>query len=100
MKKSMITTTNLVYRLTASPYFIIFFATLAFILFVTASVIDTSVPDVIATEAQHREWIAKHGEPGDQTTYYLSLVGGYIFASLTAMAYFMRKWVLANKYWL
>lgn len=100
MKNSMITTNNWIYRITASPLFIILFATLAFILFVVASVVDTSVPDMIATEAQHRAWVAKYGEPGDQTAYYISIIGAVISAIFAVSAYAVRKWVLANKYWL
>ncbi|MCP0917996.1 hypothetical protein MUB04_15770 [Acinetobacter indicus] len=100
MKKSMISTNNLFYRITASPLFIILFTTAAFILFVTASVVDTSVPDFIATEAQYHSWVAEHGEPGDQTAFYLSAIGGVISVGLAVGAYFQRKWVLANKYWL
>ena len=100
MKKSMISTNNKFYRLTASPFFTILFATLAFVLLVAASVLDTSVPDMIDTEAQYRAWVAEHGEPGDQTAYYLCLAGSLISLGLTALAYFQRKFVLNNKYWL
>lgn len=96
----MISTNNLFYRLTASPLFIILFATLAFILLVTASIVDTSVPDVIATEAQYNSWVAEHGAPGDQTMYYLCVVSGVVSVGLTIWAYFQRQWVLNNKYWL
>jgi hypothetical protein len=100
MKKSMISTKNSFYRLAASPLFTLIFATVAFALFVTASVVDTSVPDMIATEAQYRAWVAEHGEPGDQTAYYLSIAGGIISGILSAAAYYHRKWILENKYWL
>lgn len=100
MKNSMITTKNKFYRLSASPLFTIIFATIAFILFVTASVVDTSVPDMIATEAQYRAWIAEHGEPSDQTAYYFACIGGVISVALSGFAYYYRKWVLENKYWL
>ena len=100
MQKSMISTNNKFYRLTASPFFIILFATLAFVLLVAASVVDTSVPDMIATEAQHRSWVAEHGEPGDQTAYYLCLAGGVFSLGMTAWAYLQRKFVLNHKYWL
>ena len=100
MKKSMITTRNTFYRLTASPLFTIIFATIAFILFITASVLDTSVPDAVATVAQYHDWVAEHGEPGDQTGYYIACAGGLISLALSGLAYHFRKWVLDNKYWL
>ena len=100
MKKSMITTRNKFYRLSASPLFTVIFATIAFILFITASVLDTSIPDAVATVAQHNAWVAKHGEPGDQTGYYLACAGGVISVAISALAHYFRKWVLENKYWL
>lgn len=96
MKSSAISTKNQFYRLMASPLFTIVFATIAFILFVVASIVDTSIPDVIATEAQHHSWVAKHGKPGDQKPYYLALIGTFLSGCLAFFSNYCRK----NKYWL
>ncbi len=75
----------------ASPLFTIVCATIAFVLLVWGGMHDTSVPDTIATVAQHREWVAEHGT--DQSTYYKFMLGFVVAGMMAVGSYFYQKTV-------
>lgn len=74
-----------------SPLFTIVCASIAFILLIIAGSHDTSVPDMIATEAQHNAWVAEHGT--DQSTYYKFMIGSAVSCLFAIYSYFNTKTV-------
>ncbi|HFG7030922.1 TPA: hypothetical protein ACGIK9_003422 [Acinetobacter baumannii] len=85
---------NFLWRLAESNILVFIFFTIGFIGFSWATYYDNSVPDMIATEAQHRLWQAKHGI--DDGKYLKGVYVGLVFSALSFGSYLLRNWARKN----